>query len=289
MDYKNLIAKRRSVRGFKEKSLNDANLNELKDYFKVCKKLISDIDVEMVVLNGSEVKEKLDNIAGYNGIMIEAPNYIILLSDKHEYYIENSGYIGEDLILKATDLEINSCWITVKDAEKVKESLEISSDKEITAIIALGYGEKEQDKVVFNTKPNMNSFSTLEMREIQTDNDRRFDFEDIIFSETWGKSIDPDDLKDSGFYDAFSAARIAPSALNRQPWRFIFDKDKILLLIKKDEYTNLYEHKIAAGIVMLNFAGVVSSTMFELNWKLEVPEKNYNIPNDIAIIGYCNI
>ena len=36
--------------------------------------------------------------------MIEAPNYVVILSDVKKGYIENSGYIGERLILKARDL-----------------------------------------------------------------------------------------------------------------------------------------------------------------------------------------
>lgn len=53
-------------------------------------------------------------------------------------YIENSGYIGERLILKSRSLDIDSCWVTFDDSDKIKEKLNISSDNEVTAIIALG-------------------------------------------------------------------------------------------------------------------------------------------------------
>ena len=56
--------------------------------------------------------------------------------------------------------------------------------------------------------------------------------------------------------------------MNRQPWRFILDGGTVALVIKKDEYTNIYEAQIAAGAAMLNFAVVISERIFDVKWEM---------------------
>ncbi len=50
--------------------------------------------------------------------MIDSPSYIIILSDIKDNYIENSGYIGESIIFKVTELGIGSCWVTFEDGKR---------------------------------------------------------------------------------------------------------------------------------------------------------------------------
>ena len=47
----------------------------------------------------------------------------------------------------------------------------------------------------------------------------------------WGQAADIEDLETRALLDAFSYARLAPSALNKQPWRFIVDGGKIVLAV----------------------------------------------------------
>ena len=128
MDYKNLISNGKSVREFKNKEIKEKYFKEIEDYIKNNKKLLPEINIECEVFSKEESYEKLKNIAGYNGHMIEAPHYVIILSQVENGYIENSGYIGERLILKSRSLDIDSCWVTFDDSDKIKERLNISSD-----------------------------------------------------------------------------------------------------------------------------------------------------------------
>jgi len=61
------------------------------------------------------------------------------------------------------------------------------------------------------------------------------------------------------------------------------------LTVRKDDSTGTYEEEIDAGIVMLYFEAIVDTTLTDITWTLNVPEKNYNIPNNYAVVGYCNI
>ena len=82
---------------------------------------------------------------------------------------------------------------------------------------------------------------------------------------------------------------MAPSTLNRQPWRFIIDGGQVVLAVKKDDFTSEYERRIDAGIAMLYFGLIVDITMFDSKWSVDEINKDYKIPSDYDIVGYCNI
>ncbi len=269
MNYKKLILDGKSVRDFKEKAIEAECFNEIESYIKKSKRLLPEVNIELKIFDRRETYEKLKNVAGYNGHMIKAPSYAVILSDVKQGYIENSGYIGERLILKARDLDIDSCWVTFNDSDIIKEKLDISSNKEVTAIIALGYGI---DKTIKNKSGS-----------------ERLGVEKIVYMDKWGINTSIDELEERGLLDAFSYARMAPSTLNRQPWRFIIDGGKIILAVKKDDFTSNYERGIDAGIAMLYFGLIIDTTLFDLKWNLDKIDKDYNIPEDYEVIGYCSI
>lgn len=269
MDYKKLILNRKSVREFKKTSIDSKYFNEIENYINNSKKLLPEISVEIRMYEFKDCYENINELAGYNGYLIQAPNYIILLSDVKNGYIENSGYIGERLILKARDLGIDSCWITFNNSDTIKEKLNISTDKEVTAIIALGYEDNK------NTKNKSVS--------------DRLSVEEIVFMDQWGKTASVTDLEERYLLDAFSYARMAPSSLNRQPWRFIIDGGKVILAVRSDDFASDYEGKIDTGIAMLYFSLIIDTTMFDLHWHVGNIEKDYKIPSDYKIVGYCNI
>lgn len=137
MDYYNLAIKRESTRSFKKKPVLERQLEELQDYFLQCRKLIEDIPVTIELL-GPETQSILSGCAGYHNFMIEAPHYLLISSPKMEHYLENAGYIGEDLVMKLTELELESCWITVGDSTETKKRLSLPENMEPCALIAFG-------------------------------------------------------------------------------------------------------------------------------------------------------
>jgi len=287
MDYKNLIKKIKSVRDYKKTSVSPEILDELKHFYKNEKKLIENIEVEVFVKSKDEVCEQLKGLAGYKEKMIEAPHYLIVLSEDKDYNIENTGYIFENVMLKAYELGVGSCWITFKDGDAIKKNLMIDSDKKLTAIIALGYDDNKS-KIVYENVSNYNP-SKANIKKIEDNISDRLGVEDIVFIKEWGRQATVDELSNRGLLDGFYYGRLAPSTLNRQPWRFIVDDEVVVLAIRKDDYINSYEDKIDSGIVMLYFESIIDNTLFDVTWNLGKPGKVYNVPDDFLIVGYCNI
>jgi hypothetical protein len=75
---------------------------------------------------------------------------------------------------------------------------------------------------------------------------RRKPLAEIVFSRYWGQRWTPNST-DPGLVDLLEYARLAPSARNRQPWRFIVMPDQIVL-------TLVHPSPIDGGIVLAHFA-----------------------------------
>lgn len=285
MEYKDIISRIKSVRDYKEDTVSPEILEQLKAYYKEGKRLINDIQLEAMLKNKAEVYNNLKNVAGYNDIMIEAPHYLIFLSEDKEHYIENTGYTVQNVMLKAFELGVGSCWITIKDGEAIKERLNIRSDKKLAALIALGYDDNK-NKILYDNISEYNP-SHAEVEIVEDNVSERMRVGDLVYLNKWGEDADPDELSNLGLLEAFFYARLAPSTKNRQPWRFIYDKGTVVLALKKDENVNEYEQKVDTGIVMLYFKLIVDSTLFNLEWKFGKPDKDYEVPSDYEIVAYC--
>ena len=127
MNYSALIQNRKSVRAFTDKKVSAAALAEIEDYYrKSCQRLVPGLETKLCVF-GEEAKAALEGAAGYENFLIGAPNYLVLLSAKGDWDGENAGYMMEDLVLKLTDMNLGSCWLTFTDSERVKNALKIDS------------------------------------------------------------------------------------------------------------------------------------------------------------------
>ena len=119
MNYIAMIQNRRSVRAFRSKEVSDATLAELRTHYeRNCRRLIPELATELVILD-ADAQSALEGAAGYQQFLIGAPHYLMLLSVPHIHAEENAGYMMEELVLKLTELDIDSCWLTFTDSARI--------------------------------------------------------------------------------------------------------------------------------------------------------------------------
>lgn len=146
MNYSAMIQNRRSVHAFREKEVPSEAIGQLRSYYeKTCPRLVPEIATELIVLD-KDAQPALESSAGYNQFLIGAPHYLLLMSAPHSYAAINAGYMMEDLVLKLTELDIDTCWMTFTDSDKIKKALSLATPLEVAAIVAFGYGEKTAKK-----------------------------------------------------------------------------------------------------------------------------------------------
>ncbi|MDO5147297.1 MAG: nitroreductase family protein [Eubacteriales bacterium] len=285
MDYKEIIENKSSVREYKEKPVDEKIMIQLGDFANHCPRLIDDIALDIRLMDKDDVYHQLNGFAGYHGILIEAPHYVIVLSEQKEHYIENAGYVGESISMKAFEMGIDSCWISFEDSKTVIEKLNLVTDKTVAAILSFGYGKKKTTKFLGALKTGDN-YTKADIRK-KDEYSKILPLEQMVYIDKWGEGADVSTLLERALYDPMDCARKAPSTLNRQPWRFIIDKGTIILTVKDDVESSDYEESIDAGISMLYFATVMEQTLCKVKWTLGPVENIYGIPEDYKIVASC--
>ena len=285
MNYSTLIQNRKSVRAFTDKYVSFEDLDKIRAYYhKSVRRLLPDVETELRLF-GLDARAVLEGAAGYKQFLVGAPQYMVLLSAKHEHAGENAGYIMEDLILKLTDMGLDTCWLTFTDSEYVKTALEIESDLEVAAVAAFGYGVKTTKRLRFNVRSMSNVDISAQRQYFQP----KLGLHDMVFMDSWGKSDGVDEY--IGFYDdmlweAFYAASLSPSYLNRQPYGFVIRDGRLILVEKPDSYTHEIDGKLGLGIVMLHFSSVADEWHGNIFWQFE-EDSDLQLPEGYHAVASC--
>ena len=266
MNYAALIQNRKSVREFRDKVVPFSLLEQIKTYYqRSVRRLISEIGTEMYMF-GTDAREALEGAAGYNSFLVGAPQYLVLLTDPHPHGYLNAGFVMEDLILKLTDLELDSCWVTFADGEAVKTALGIESDRSVAAIAAFGYGVKTTRRL----RLNIRSMSDIDISAKRHYFEPKRSVSDLLHKDTWGSRDGLDSA--IGFYDdmlweSFYAASLAPSYLNRQAYGFLLEQGKVTLVSVPDKFNVPIDAELSLGIVLHHFTVVSESWAGQLSWR----------------------
>lgn len=268
MNYAALIQNRKSVREFRDKTVPLGALEQIKTYYrKSVRRLIPEIDTELYFF-GTDAREALEGAAGYHKFLVGAPQYLVLLSEDHPQAHLNAGFVMEDLILKLTELELDSCWVTFTDSDQVKEALGVDSDLQVAAIAAFGYGVKTTRRLRLNIK----SMSNIDIIAKRHYFEPKRSVNDLVHKGSWGSR---DGLNDAiGFYDdmlweAFYAASQAPSYLNRQAYGFLLESGAVTLVSTPDAYNVPIDRDLSLGIVLHHFTVVAENWAGKLTWRFE--------------------
>lgn len=253
-DYKNRSISRREMRAVEELSDNIANQGTKKFF-------------EFVIFNdGKRVYEYLENHGGYEGRMIESPHYIgVKLKEVNNEAIVRASYYSEELITELIELDLGTCWVTIKDVDKdIRAEALGEENKNIGYLIAFG-----------NPVP-ANPFDTV--KEGKTDRSSVFD---IVFKDELNNRIDSLELETRGLDSLFYYVKFAPSTQNSQPWRFVLKNDRVILYL---EEVNGKINYMDAGIIMYYFRILVA--YLGLNNKWDLAE---NLNDENTINGYKEI
>ncbi len=279
--FREVILNRQTTRNFKEESVSIEDLMEIEKTFENGKWLIPDIKVALKIVG--EKGKLLDGAIGYNGFPIKAPNYVVILSETKDRYLENAGYIGQCLSLKATELGLAACWQTVRDSDKIKEVFAIKSDFEVVSVIGIGYNNDEGQSLRLDIK----SPSDVDIHRSGVQKAPKVSLEEMVSYERFGNKV-TDVVLYEDLEEALLAVCHAQSFFGLQPYRVILGEHEIYLVGLADEQTGEADKALNYGIVMYNFANVLGSTRAETpKWSFEPSEKDLALPENVSYVAKC--
>lgn len=267
MNYTALIQNRKSVRAFTDKPVCSKCIEKVRQFHdKGVHRLLPDLRTELLVF-GTEAREALEGAAGYHSFLIGAPGYLVLLSERGQGMELNAGFIMQDLILKLTDLDLGSCWLTFTDSDRVKAALGIDSRLEVAAIAAFGHGVKTTKRL----RLNILSMSNIDITAKRGYFEPKKSIREISHVDKWGVKQNLDDrigFFDDMLWEALYAASMAPSYLNRQAYGFLLEGGSVTLVSTPDAFNTPIDSMLSLGIVLLHFTAVAETWAGKLHWNL---------------------
>lgn len=203
--YKAIYA-RKSNRKYKNEALPADVLNKVKatvaSVERLCPKTAMNVHV---VEDGESAQKILRGLVGEYG-KVYAPHYLVVTSEVKDGYLENVGFTLENIILELTCMGIATCWIGGGlDKESLARFVNAPEGQQTVIIAAFGYPQEPDS--LYRKSP---------------DDAKRLPLSKVLsgsVDETMEKILD--------------AARMSPSAANKQPWRFLAEDDRVHLFIKK--------------------------------------------------------
>ncbi len=259
-----IIKSRYSCRSYDGKPLDGEAEKKLSDY-------IDEINQE------AEIKARFIYIAnrpdcgapaklGTYGMISGAVSYIAGICDNDEKDFAQFGYLFEKIILFATALNIQTCWLGgTFNRNDFIQTIGLN-DSEYIAIVS-PVGVKKQ-------KPR---FLDGAMRKV-VGADNRKPFDELFFDENLSVPLSVKKMGD--YITPLETVRLAPSASNKQPWRIIKNTDGYHFYLKRNKGypSSRYDmQKNDIGIAMCHF---------ELTAKeLELKGRWLNIKNPPNIDG----
>lgn len=171
---------------------------------------------------------------GSYGKVKNAPAYLAFIGQEDSPTVqEHIGYFGEGLILEATALGLCTCWVGgFFRPKEVARQITLARGERVFAITPIGYPSAGE---------------TLEER-LMSHRLKRKPLQAIIVGNVGNKEGLP-----AWLITALEAARLAPSAVNRQPWVFRVEDDAVTLAMDNPKDTFHMPKRLDCGIAMLHF------------------------------------
>lgn len=133
MDILKIIQERHSVRSYKDLIIEEEKREVLNSLIA---KINEEAKLNIQVFYDEE--KCFDSFMAHYGNFKNVKNYICLVGKKSERLDEDLGYYGEQIVLKAQELGLNTCWVAMSHG---KSQATINKDEKQRCLIALGYGE----------------------------------------------------------------------------------------------------------------------------------------------------
>lgn len=215
------------------------------------------------VLVAHSADRVLRGVVGSYGKVTGAPAFVAFVGDTGDPHVnEKLGYTGEGIILEATAMGLDTCWVGGFFRPEVAASLVgVVGDERVMAVTPVGRAlarltAQEKTMTGFGRTHRRKSLSELVTGLGRND---------------WASWVEP----------ALEAARLAPSAVNRQPWRFRVDAQGVTVSVDSLRFNVGISKRVDCGIAMLHLEVAALACGVSGTWELLEPPNvaRFSVPD----------
>jgi nitroreductase len=268
------LVSRRSIRSYDQRPFESADKARIELTLNNTRALFPENQFN-TIFHTKEKGEDLVSVLGAYGRFITPPYYLLpYIIGENQVYVD-LGYQAEQIAIQLWSKGIGSCFIgCLSRQEKVRVNFHLPSTAHIAAFLVIGY---PGDNLGFETITKT-AMSIMGIRS-------RFPIEEISFLESFDLHFKPNGMWEK----IIEAGRMAPSAVNAQPWRFLLIKNELYLfsvqnsrkyLLAENSHYSFHD----CGICMANIDMALLSLGVQGKWKflngnldknLKYPENYY--------------
>ncbi len=234
------IFSRKSIRNFQMEELSEQILNDIKVFEKELMPFNKRIKTEIEIINSVSENKRIKGM-----FSVRAPYYLALYSEEAEEDYINAGFILEQMVLYLHMRGLGTCYLGNGRTTDYKE---VRNGCRFVIVAAFGYPR-----------------GTLSRRPEEA---KRLELADLcVFRQELSRERKV----------LLDAARIAPSSMNSQPWRFVVYENRIHVFLQKNRLFSRLTRKwnrIDMGIVLSHLMLAADEL-----WLDAIIEKKDNISN----------
>ncbi|MBN1922348.1 MAG: nitroreductase family protein [Anaerolineae bacterium] len=211
--YQALIS-RHSTRRFDTHPLADGTLKRIQDLAATVEPLVPENRYAVMIRDVNTVEDLVQALGAY-GRLLSPPHFMVpyILGETHP--LEDLGYRTQQLVIQMMLLDLGACYIGSLGRETtLRARFILRREARIGAVLIFGHpaedlGNRTADGVLRRMAGSTHRLSAAE-----------------IF---YNKSFDHPGVPPEELVPLIEAARRSPSALNAQPWRFLWRKGELFL------------------------------------------------------------
>lgn len=201
------IRKRKSVRSYENRLLSQTDKEHIISYMEeLCKEespFPAQIHIQLLEAKPGTSIEKL----GTYGVIRGANTFLGVTVENTETAPEAVGFTYEKLVLAATAMGLGTCWIAgTFNRNQFAGALDIGKDEIFPVVCPIGYPLSQKTLVDRLFRKAGKS-------------DQRKDWSKLFFENAFGNPLSKAQAGEYVF--PLEMLRLAPSAVNRQPWRIV--------------------------------------------------------------------
>jgi hypothetical protein len=266
-----IIKKRKSWRTYSDKPVEHDKKEQILKFISTLDKppFSSEASFQMVDLDLNITGK----VTGTYGVIKGAKTFIVSFVKKSPGDMEDVGYLFEHIILFATAIGLDTCWMGASFSRSLfSEIISLQHDEVIPVVSPVGY--KADRRSLTDTLFHLTAGSK-----------NRKSWSALFFNRTFNLPLNP---KDAGIFEMpFEMVRLAPSAVNKQPWRLILDEHAVHFFLKRtpgyEKTFTMDLQRIDMGIAMCHFELAAMDAGIQGSWKFQKPDTSL-MSNDIEYV-----
>lgn len=250
---KQLIEERHSVRAYTKEKIESTKKESLL-------KLMEELKTENFRFDLIDYTFD-DNVKiGTYGMISGAHSFIVGILNKNLKDDQNIAMVfGENfekLILKATELELGTCWmVSTFNSNTIESLINLKSNEDVVMVSPVGYG---------NEKSLKHRFTRFMIKA-----DKRKSWDELFFKNNFQTPLNK--TNNDEIDEILEGIRLAPSAANKQPWRIVKNDMTFDFYIEPESYMSEKNQKINVtyndmGIARCHFKLMAEYYNYKTDW-----------------------